>query len=124
MSIATDGLLLFGINVGEDLQEVVKALDIFEEGTAYDELDSDECQEALEDWLPKSVELVMTGHPEGCPEFFIAAKGYKTAKRGYPVELKQRGILKVSPTARRALAKLERALDIRPAYWLASYTDF
>lgn len=122
MGVSTDAMLLYGINVGESLVEVARDLDMYEEGTDYDSLEDEEVSEALEDWLPRSVELVLAGHPEGCPSYFIAAKGHLTANRGYEKEVRR--LPKVSKTARTALNRFSKQLNLRPCYWLASYADF
>jgi len=122
MGVSTDALLLYGLNVGEDLVDVARNLDMYEEGTDYDSLEGEEVYEALDEWLPRSLELVLSGHIDGCPSYFIAAKGHLTANRGYEKEVRQ--LPKVSKTARAALREFSKQLNLRPCYWLASYTDF
>jgi len=124
MSVSTDAYLLFGINIGElSLQELVEKLGIYEEGTDCSEIEDGDCLEALEEELPKTLEIVITTHSE-YPEYFIAAKGYKRAWRGYPVLLDSKELLKVTDKARKDLAKISKKLDLAAGYWLASYTDF
>lgn len=117
MGISSDAKLLYGIHLGDDddLEGVAKQLGLESVPEGEDDF-------GLEDSLPRSLELVLTGHPDGCPTWFIAAKGGLMANRGYEKEVKR--LPKVSKAARAALRVYEKKLKIRPCYWLASYTDF
>lgn len=116
MGVTTDAYLLYGINIGNELDYICRKLGV-EPGEEDDE------ETALGEWLPRSLEVVLTGHIEGCPAYYIAAKRYKVAHRGSPVWIDD-GKIDVSPTARRHLKKLSNTLNIQVGYWLASYTDF
>lgn len=125
MGISSDALLLYGINLGNevDLVSVLKKLEagMYEKGFDYDSMDEDDASEGLDGLLPRSLEVVLTAH-NGYPQYFIAPRNYVTANRGYPKRITR--LPKVSKSARAALQKVSKKLKIKPGYWLASYSDF
>ena len=114
MGIATDALLVYGINIGDDLAWVVTKV----YPGAYPE-DTD-WEAVLEAALPKCLELRTVGHVEG-PAWIISGKSI-VVHRGYEKEVK--ALPKPSPTALKALRLLSRKLKLHPCVWLAGYADF
>lgn len=120
MGISTDAMLMYGINIGDDLETVAKQFG-WKPDEENPEPDLDWFAEYIEEQLPKSLEMTLIGHPDSCSSYVITGK-HITAHRGYEKEVT--ALPKPSKPAKTALEKLENRLDIRAACWLASYADF
>lgn len=120
MSVSTDAMLMYGINIGDDLEITAKQMG-WKPDEENPEPGEDECADYIADTLPKCLAMSLIGHPDGCPSYILTGKCI-TANRGYEKEIK--ALPKPSKPAKAALKKLEKLLDIRAAYWLASYADF
>jgi len=124
MSISTDAYLFYGIRLTSDLSKVAKKMGLFEEGTDYDSLDSDEIIEVLDGVLKDefpAVEIITTGHCSE-PTYYVGSKNQAMAYRGYDRKIKD--LPKPSKTAQRSLKALSLELGLQPAFWLAYYTDY
>lgn len=112
MGIASDALLLFGLDLGEDVElaDVAKRLGV--EGAD---------EEAFAGRWP-GIELVLTGHPSGCPRYFLADAKFLMANRGYPKPVSALPRQSSKATLVALGAKLRG--KPKPRFWLVSYSDF
>ena len=123
MGVSTDAKLFYGVLVSdvENGLDEVRAAKIL--GFVEDSFDEFEDGGSIADFeLPAGLEWEFTGHIDGCPSIYAAAKGGLTAWRGSDTEVK--ALPKVSAAQRKKLDAIAEKLGRRAGYFLAPYTDF
>lgn len=121
MSISTSAYLMYGLNIadacddeGDEQGDWVRVrLDLPADADLDDHFES------------LGLEWCLTGHPDGCPMYFVSA-WQECAHRGHPSDVtKEVGAgIQVPNHAIKHLMEIGKKLGIKPKCWLASYADF
>lgn len=122
MGISTDAHLLYGFEIGFELGLRSTALRLGFRKEA-EEQTIQELEVLISEFLPKGIELVLTGHIDGCPSYFLAA-GVERAHRGFPIGVNLAKLQRKEPKFNKAFSKLPKTFTETPTWWLVPYTDF